>query len=370
MTARLDQRGTALVAALGVAIMLLPVGAFVMLQAHTDIAVERNLRHGLETFYAAEAGLEHAVAEIPPGVSFDALLVGPDQVAGTRDDGRFPFRTMPPPFFPQSPLRYEVDVMRVRADLLRVVSRGSGASDSATTLEALVARSPTAFTPAAVYLETDPRHVVVGDEFWLSGWDHRLEGDVPQRIESAGGVPALTSPDEAGVQMLRERLAVVGEHLAGIGTTPSISAASRLGLDGYVTRLAADPAAVRPTLAADGSGVIGTPEQPQLTVVDDDLRLSGRLTGAGVLVIRGGLHVTGTLEFAGLLVVAGAVVLDPVGTVTVTGALWRAAGLDDRMELRGRGAIRYGSEALAAFDRLQPGRLPHAATIVGWQEQL
>ena len=93
MTSRLDQRGTALVAALGVAIMLLPVGAFVMLQAHTDIAVERNLRHGLETFYAAEAGLEHAVAEIPPGVSFDALLVGPDQVADTRDDGRFPFRT-------------------------------------------------------------------------------------------------------------------------------------------------------------------------------------------------------------------------------------------------------------------------------------
>jgi hypothetical protein len=260
--------------------------------------------------------------------------------------------------------------MRVRADLLRVVSRGSGARDSATTLEALVARSAAAFTPAAVYLETDPRHIVVGDEFWLSGWDHRLEGDVPQRIESGGGVPALTSPDEAGVQLLRERLAVVGEHLAGIGTTPSIAAASRLGLDGYVTRLAADPAAVRPTLAPDGSGVIGTPEQPQLTVVDDDLRLSGRLTGAGVLVIRGGLHVTGTLEFAGLLVVAGAVVHDPVGTLTVTGALWRAAGLDDRMELRGRGAIRYGSEALAAFDRLQPGRLPHAATVVGWQEQL
>ena len=367
---RLDQHGTALVAALGVAIMLLPVGAFVMLQAHTDMAIERNLRHALETFYAAEAGLEHAVAEIPPGVSFDDLLVGPDQVAGTGDDGRFPFRTAPGPFFPQPPLRYEVEVMRVRPDLLRVVSRGGGVNDSASTLEALVARSPAAFTPAAVYLETDPRRVVVGDDFWLSGWDHRLEGGVPQRIGSAAELPALTSPDADGVRVLRERLAVVGDHVAGTGTAPSISAASRLGLDAYVTRMATDPAAVRPTLTADGSGCLGTPDQPQLTVLDGDVQLSGRLTGAGVLVIRGGLHVTGTLEFAGLMVVAGVVVFDPAGAVTVTGALWRAASLDDRTELQGRGAIRYGSEALAAFDRLQPGRLPHAATVVGWQEQL
>jgi len=56
MTPRRDQRGTALVAALGIALVMVPLSAFVMLQAHTDIAVERNLRHALETFYAAEAG--------------------------------------------------------------------------------------------------------------------------------------------------------------------------------------------------------------------------------------------------------------------------------------------------------------------------
>ena len=185
---------------------------------------------------------------------------------------------------------------------------------------------PTAFVPAAVYLETDPKQVVVGDEFWLSGWDHRLEGNVPQRIENAGGVPALTSPDEAGCRHCGRGWPSSAITSRGSGRHRASPAASRLGLDGYVTRLAADPAAVRPTLATDGSGAVGTPEQPRLTVLDNDLRLSGRLTGAGVLVVRGGLHVTGTLEFAGLLVVAGAVVLDPVGTVTVTGALWPAAG--------------------------------------------
>ena len=75
----------------------------------------------LEIFYAAEATLEHAVAEIPPGVSFDAVRPGPDQL-GVPGRLRFPFRMMSLPSFPRSPLRYEVEVNAVRADLLRVVS--------------------------------------------------------------------------------------------------------------------------------------------------------------------------------------------------------------------------------------------------------
>jgi hypothetical protein len=112
---------------------------------------------------------------------------------------------------------------------------------------------------------------------------------------------------------------------------------------------------------------LGTPGTPQISVVEGDARISGRLRGNGVLVVRGTLDVTGTLEFTGLVVALNGILFEPAGNITITGTLWQGPAMDDRLQLRGIG---YSSSALTAVDTAFPGILPHAAVVKGWEEQL
>src|SRR5262245_46040506 len=98
----LREDGMALIATLAIGMILLPLGAFVLWQCRTDLAIQHNQRAEIEAFYVAEAGLEHALAEIRPAASFAPLLRGPDRVAGTNDDGGFPFAEGHPADFPRS----------------------------------------------------------------------------------------------------------------------------------------------------------------------------------------------------------------------------------------------------------------------------
>ncbi len=147
----MNQRGTALIATLALIMILLPVGAYVVLQCRTDLMIERNFNAELETFYAAEAGLEHAIAEIRPGQSFDNILAGPDRIPETADDGWFPFEEGAPAAFPYPPFAYDVRVTPAGDNLLSVVSRATGRAGANKTVAALVRRSPLPFTPAALY---------------------------------------------------------------------------------------------------------------------------------------------------------------------------------------------------------------------------
>jgi hypothetical protein len=371
MTALRNQRGTALVAALGIAMILLPLGALVALQARTDLSIQLNLRNDIEAFYVAEAGLAHAVAEIPPGQSFDQLLVGPDRRMGTSDDGAFPFAAGPPAAFPSPPFHYTVQVLPGGSAMLRLVSRGSGANRSTKVVENLVARSPLPFTPAALYTETTHPIFTLGRSYRLSGIDHQaVFPPVPQAPPTAP-LPALSTADADAAAALRTELSgAAPEQVAGAGAVPSVGTVSALDLGTYANSVADAPSAAAHPAEPVDAAAWGTRDAPQLSIVDGTLRVAGRLTGTGVLVVRGSLEVAGTIEFSGMVLVQGAILFDPSSSVTLVGTLWQAGNQDERLQLDGTGVVAYSSRALADLDRAFPGLLPHAAVITGWQEDL
>jgi hypothetical protein len=368
----MSNRGTALMATLIIIMILLPLGAYVVLQCRTDLMIERNFGAEIEAFYAAEAGLEHALAEIDPGQAFDDVLAGPDRIAGTADDGSFPFREGPPGAFPFPPLGYDVRVTAAGHNVLSIVSRGTGRYGATKVVTALVV--PLAFTPAALYSQGDIRRLDLGGgQLLLSGLDYPSSDSPASPTGTAAPVPALASPNADAEQDLRRRLPEenLAGRLVGSGDTPSIATSSAINVQTYADRFAAQPACVHLSALGD-TAVLGTPGTPQISLVEGDAVISesDQLSGSGVLVVRGTLHVTGTLKFTGLIIALNGILLELSGKATITGALWQGPTMDDRLQLRSSGAIVYSSRALAAADAAFPGLLPHAAVVSGWEEEL
>lgn len=372
MTTASNARGTALPAVLALIMMLLPIGAFVALQCRTDWLIQHNLRAEVEAFYVAEAGLEHALAEISPGTSFDAVLAGPDRIAGTNDDGIFPFSEGAPSVFPYAPFRYEVRVARMSADVLSVQSSGFGVHDATKVVVALVRRDPVPATPAAFQVDGDASTLDMGSAgFLLSGWDHQIDDPPGAPTSGAAALPALSSSSPDAEDILRHRLrGESAQRLVGNGGAPSLATAPPVDVQRYATACSTRPERVQVSGASGDLAVLGTAETPQLSIVAGDLDVGGELTGVGILVVQGTWHVTGQVNFVGLVLAMGGIVFEPSSRVTVTGGLWRAASNDGRLQLAGSGGIGYSRAALAAVDAAFAGLLPHAAVVASWQEQL
>jgi len=368
-----SQRGTALVAVLIIMMIVLPIGGFVVLQCRTDFLVHHNLRAEAEAFYVAEAGLQHALAEIAPGDSFADILAGPDHVAGSADDGVFPFQEGAPNDFPAPPLRYDVRVTSSGPGMVELVSTGAGRNGATKAVDALVARSPLPATPGSFFADGDAGGLDLGSGgFVLSGLDHAM-GDAPDApTGTAAPVPAMAVSSANVESAVRLQLGAAGAaQLIGRGGVPSIAITAPLDLQAFAQRCASQPSAIQVSGAVASAGpLLGTPGAPQTSVAVGDVDVTGTVSGAGVLIVQGTLQVTGTLTFAGLVLATGGIRFEPSSTVTITGALWRAASQDGRLEFRGTGAVMYSSAALAAVDAAFVGLLPHAAVMVGWQELL
>lgn len=369
----MNERGTALIATLAVVMILLPLGAYVVLQCRTDLMIERNFGAELETFYAAEAGLEHAVAEIRPGQSFEDILSGPDHIVGTADDGMFPFAEGAPAVFPYPPFADDVRVAPAGDNLVSIVSRATGRFGASKTVAALIKRSPLVFTPAALYAAASLAHADFGNAHTLlSGLDHQSSDPPGLPTGAAPALAALASPDPGVESQLRTQLPeFVARELVGAGGTPSITTAPALDLESLVARSAAQPAAVSfADLEVPLAVVLGTPRTPQISVIHGVADVSGSLTGNGILIVEGELHVSGALEFNGIVVGMSGLTFEPTSSVLVSGALWHGGSEYSRLELRGAGAVMYSSRVLATLDNKFPTLLPHAAVVAGWQEQL
>lgn len=130
--------------------LLTPMATLAVRQAQTALLLQRQIRVTLQVFYVAEAGLARAYAEIEASPAFDRLLLGPDGIASTDDDGEFPFAQSPPEFFPKAPYHYEVTVEPRDAASLDIVARGFGPGHTSQAVAATIMRSPAAPAMAMV----------------------------------------------------------------------------------------------------------------------------------------------------------------------------------------------------------------------------
>jgi hypothetical protein len=365
-----DQRGIALVAVLGIVLVVLPVAAFVALQASIDLRIQHNLRAATEAFYVAEAGLEHAVADITPVASLDSLLAGPDRRFGSTDDGTFPFLGGPPAHFPRAPMRYAVSVQDAGDGAIRIRSRGTGIGGAVKVVEVRVALSPTVFTPGALYTKVAATSVsLAAGQAQISGFDHR-PGETPGTGSGTeAAVPGIAVPNEEDAEALRTRLA--GRTVSGAGGMPSVAAARGVDAASYGGAVLRDPRTSRYAAAlAPPDWVLGTEAQPQAAVVLGDFNVSGRLQGYGVLFVDGAWRVSGEVSWSGLVIVAGDVEFMAGSRVAISGALWQSAAAGSALQLLGDSVVVYGSDSLRRADAAFAGILPRRPRVVAWREVL
>jgi hypothetical protein len=346
------QRGQALLSALIATAFLLPLGAFAVMQARLDFLVQHHTRVASATLAVAESGLEHALADLSRDPRFDRLLLGPDQRAGTGDDGRFPFDTPPPAFFPAAPFRYEVRVATSTPQRAEIIAHGYGPLGAVRAVAAGLERTPLPYLPAAV--ASDAARL---DFFFARDWS--LEGAMASG--AAPGAPAMALGSAPAVELLLGRLTSDdAQRLRGPGGSPSLTAAAIPAVSTLVDTGRSRPEAQ--ALGTEVSGALGD----GIFVRTGAVRMRDA-QGSGLLLIDGALEVSGTFGFDGLIAVAGDLRVDSGADVQVAGAVVQGAP-GSAVVLQGRGRIAYSHAVVERLAATYPSVLPMRARLSGWRE--
>ena len=341
-----EERGHALITALLATAVLLPLGAFAVMQARLDFLVQHYTRAASETFAVAESGLEHARADLARDPRFERLLAGPDRRAGTADDGEYPFAQPPPAFFPAAPFRYDVRVAPQAADRVEIVARGYGPLGTVRGVAAAVQRVALPYLPGALASGAPVVDLLLGADW---------------RIDGAADAPALAvASTDAAEQVAAGLDADERARLNGPGGPPSLGVAAIPDLDALLAVAASRPETR--ALAGDVAGALGD----GLFVAARGLRLRD-VTGSGILLVDGPLDIDGTFAFTGLVAAAGGVAVGPTAAVDLSGCLLQGAR-GGALLLRGRGRLAFDQGIAAALAAAYPGLLPSRARVTGWRE--
>jgi hypothetical protein len=338
--------GQALVTALIATALLLPLGAFAVMQARLDFVLQHHTRVASETFAVAESGLEHARADLARDPRFERLLAGPDRRAGTADDGEYPFAQPPPAFFPAAPFRYDVRVAPLGADHVEIVSRGSGPLGAVRGVAAAVQRIAVPYLPGALAAVDPAVDLLLGADW---------------RIDGGADVPAVAVASGEAAERLAAGLDADGRsQLNGPGGPPSLGVAAIPDVEALLAAAAARPEAR--ALGGEASGAIGD----GLFLAADGVRLRD-LTGGGMLLVDGSLEIDGAFAFTGLVAASGGIAVAPTATVDLTGCLLQGAR-GGPLLLHGRGRLAYDELVAGALAAAYPGLLPSRARVTGWRE--
>jgi hypothetical protein len=299
-------------------------------------------RDGARAWFLAEAALAEAVATIPAGHRFSALLR--DHPAPPRSSG--------PPW--TSAYAFLDDGDDHPADLLtdvnaRVMLRvhAFGPAPVRRRLEAVLGRSADPDLPAAAAADGEVRALT--PDFRVDGRDFAVGGGCTM---STGLAPraGLSLPEGAGMPLL------AGDQVQG---TPNV----RRGPAPDLTEVGAATGVTRLPAGALGPA-LGDATTPRFTIVAGDATANAATTGVGALYVTGRLRVTGQLDFDGLVAAAGGVELAPGATLRVCGGIW--AGGASALDARGSGFVRASTAALRTARRVAP--LPALARVIAARE--
>jgi hypothetical protein len=98
-----------------------------------------------------------------------------------------------------------------------------------------------------------------------------------------------------------------------------------------------------------GDRTWGSADAPVIVFCDGDVKFTGKISGYGIMVVRGKLTLAGTFVFRGLVLAYQDTEIDvsfSTGTVEVIGGLIAAGPAGSKFEMRGTSAMLYSREAL------------------------
>jgi len=182
---------------------------------------------------------------------------------------------------------------------------------------------------AAVQLNVNvPIIDLSGNAFTIQGADHNIDGSV-----NAGGPAKYGIASPAAVADLTAQIASMqADNISGLGgtsTTASVGQVPMIDLNGLFAQATAGASVVLNPGTLASNQILGTasPGATVLAYCHGDLKLSGSISGAGILAVDGDLNISGGLDWTGIIMVRGRVTMTGGGhTIRLLGAV--AVGQD------------------------------------------
>ncbi len=248
---------------------------------------------------------------------------------------------------------------------------------------------------AAIFAFPDtPGAVTLVNETGVDGAGINFDGNAmtvdgndtnPNGTAGAGtAMPGIAVFDDLSVSDIQAALRFP-DNVAGDGGDPSVvnvSATSTMTLNALLQaadrfRSIADAYYPQETNRINNAE-FGTPGNPQVTVIGDQLTIGGGSSGSGVLVIDGDLEIRGNFDFEGLIIVTGRGNmtfgnLSAAGNTNIHGAVLvgvpSGTSLTGDLDIRGNIDIWYSEQTLNAARAMLGADLKKPA-IVSWRRVL
>lgn len=383
------ERGIALVVVIALMVILLSITGAALLFSGLNLKTASNLKTGGAAVHAADAGIQHALAVIPAGSDFDALLAG--------SISEFPPVNGKPTLTGSlSGYTYTVvaenDMVAGETttndtnSIVILTSTATGPNSSTRKIKAYIGRSSSAWIPpGAVYVPGEAAYIetrFTGTSFQISGNDTNVGGAVGSG--SASPVPGIATSASATTTEISGASGSLASNqyaeVTGQGSSPSVSTVSSI-LD--VEQLAQDLLAkgvegVDKQTKASGTyqnEEWGTSALPKITNITGNATLQGTLTGYGVLIVDGDLSTKQGFTWKGVVIVRGNA--DVHGTASTDGAtVWgavlikKSASSDsgEELSIAGPSKIYYSSETINVVLGKWSSAFPQAAKLTAWNE--
>ncbi len=336
MTPRDPARGSALPAALLVVAVAAVAAASLATLAQTEVLLARNRLSALRALSAADGCVADVVSALSTGWAFDALLLGPDGVSGTADDGA------------TSASSGCVAVFRPAPDPAQaLLNVEATAGEGRRVLDAVVGRAAEPAIPALVWLSDTATLGDIAGSLTLSGADAVRPG-APRAPLAGPGDPTLLD-------------AWLAAH-SGAVDVPAPAAPSFHTPAPPLTELATR---ARAAGAAPGGTLVSAGTPPlALTLISGDLAIDSAASGRGLLFVDGLLDIAGTFEFSGVVVASAGIRVASGARLEIAGAVWLGNGAT--LAIDGDAHVAADGAALDAADGLLG--LPRRAVVSGMRD--
>jgi hypothetical protein len=204
--------------------------------------------------------------------------------------------------------------------------------------------------PAALTISSaNVAAVFTGDNFLITGYNHRMDGTPASDGDDRHGIVTTTIAARNAIRNSLRRSQ--RDNINGSGGAEADVVQQALAFD-VAALIDTVLAHVDQTIPVRATGAYGSADDPVILHADHGLIVSGPLAGTGILVIDGPLFVSGTMNWTGLVVQRSEARIPAATSVTgnlaINGGMlvYNTASLSAGLQVSNRLFIRASQEAL------------------------
>jgi len=345
-----NEKGMVLVVVLLLIAVLVLLGSTAVMTTTTDLKISGNYKTSEQAFYNAEAGVEEVIAYLRSHTVTYPTTSTPTTTITVNCPTGLNFNT-------------SVAINYVAPDSYKFQMTGTGANNASKTIEAYITKRFSLSTDvdgAIAMFGSDPEIAGGGS---IDGNDHTL----PPTDCTGSDCHTAVDPTKVGLPGLYSTTEDVPTDSTAITGNPEIkydNSSEALAKNDKWTAFADD--IVNSGLYNNTFSDSRT--APKITVLTDDLKLSGNNHYYGILVVSGAdvlIETVGTFTFEGLIVLANGATLTTKGTANTYGSVITCNHSSLTVTLNGTPTLMYSSAAIANLSNISA---PHALHKTAWRD--